>query len=74
MRPLEHMPLPAITMAGRALPHQMIENLLMIGVAVDSDQLLKRQRPSAGLHAGLGFFVPVVFEFAVGLGEAAGKG
>lgn len=59
---------------GSRTADQMIENLLVVGVAVDSDKLLERQRSSAGLHASLGFFVPVVFEFAVGLGEAAGQG
>lgn len=43
---------------------QVIQNSLVVCVAVDGDQLLERQRPSAGLHTGLGFFVPVVFEFA----------
>ncbi len=46
----------------------------MVSVAVDGDQLVERQWPSAGLHACLGFVVPVIFEFAVGLGEAAGQG
>jgi len=48
----------------------VVDNLLVIGMAVDGDQLVERQWPSASL----GFVVPVVFELAIGLGEAAGLG
>lgn len=71
MGPLEHMPLPAMTMVGRA--GLVVENFLMVDMAVD-DQLVERQRPPARLHAGLGFVVPVVFEFPIGLSEAAVQG
>lgn len=59
---------------GPGAADQVVEDLLVVSVAVDGYQLLERQGLSAGLDAGLGFVVPVVFEFAVGLGEAAGQG
>lgn len=59
---------------GTGAAHQMIENLLVVGMAVDGDQLVERQGLSAGLDAGLSFVVPVLLEFPVGLGEAAGQG
>lgn len=59
---------------GPGAAGQVVENLLVIGMAVDGDQLVECEWPSARLYAGLCFVVPVLFEFAVGLGEAAGQG
>lgn len=54
--------------------YQVVEDFLVGGVTVYGDELIERQRPPAGLHAGLGFVVPEVFQLTVGLGEAAGQG
>lgn len=50
---------------------KVVDDALVVAVAVDGDQLFEGQRAAPGLDAFAGLLVPIRLEVSIGLGEAA---
>lgn len=59
---------------GSAGALEVVDHLLVLGMGIDADQLAETQWLAAFAQALPGFGVPVVVQFAVGLGHALGQG
>lgn len=59
---------------GSAGALEVVDHLLVLGMGIDADQLAETQWLAAFAQALPGFGVPVLVQFAVGLGHALGQG